>query len=581
MYETKVVPRLAEVRPTPTDDLGRPARARLGAADEPDRSRDEPDGPWDEDPFDPDNAPPDGEEAFLADLPAELAEEYLSAPWAGEGEAIAAGFLHHTGGRRGSGFAAGGALDQLAPGPVLAGFVAEAAGGLAGLGESALIGFLCASRRMASWAAAQEVEAVITLCRRRAEQPRKLKNKHLIEHVADEIAAALTLTRRAANRLVSVCGYLERLPDVRASLAAGIIDWPRAVVFADELAALDDEAAREIAGRVLPRAGEMTTSQLRRALRRAVEAHDPDAARRRRELGRKDAAVHLWTESSGNSALAGREMTPADALAADARLTAQAKWLKARGAEGTLDQLREAVFSAVLNGRDITTLLPDSPDSQTEPGSPADPAITGSVHLTMPVSAYLWLTDRPGEVAGSGPAAADTCRDLADRLAADPATRWCLTLTDPDGRAVAHACARHGPHGPPRPPRSKDPPSPRITGWLARLRPVFLETGTCTHERQAPGYRPPPSLRHLITIRQPTCAEPGCLRPGQHCDLDHTIAFDRGGRTCECNISPLCRHGHQAKQAPGWHLDQPEPGLMIWTLPSGRTYTTRPGTYPV
>jgi hypothetical protein len=96
-------------------------------------------------------------------------------------------------------------LDELVPGPVLAGFVAEAAEngqGLTGLGESELIGFLCASERMASWAAAQKAESVITLCRRRARQARERKNKHLIEHVADEVAAALTLTRRAANRLV-------------------------------------------------------------------------------------------------------------------------------------------------------------------------------------------------------------------------------------------------------------------------------------------------------------------------------------------------------------------------------------------
>jgi hypothetical protein len=46
-------------------------------------------------------------------------------------------------------------------------------------------------------------------------------------------------------------------------------------------------------------------------------------------------------------------------------------------------------------------------------------------------------------------------------------------------------------------------------------------------------------------------------------------------------LRPLCRHGHRAKQAPGWHLDQPEPGHMIWTLPSGRQYTTRPDPYPI
>ena len=48
------------------------------------------------------------------------------------------------------------------------------------------------------------------------------------------------------------------------------------------------------------------------------------------------------------------------------------------------------------------------------------------------------------------------------------------------------------------------------------------------------------------------------------------------GRTCECNLAALCRRHHQAKQAPGWHLEQPSPGTLTWTLPSARTYTTPP-----
>jgi hypothetical protein len=42
-----------------------------------------------------------------------------------------------------------------------------------------------------------------------------------------------------------------------------------------------------------------------------------------------------------------------------------------------------------------------------------------------------------------------------------------------------------------------------------------------------------------------------------------------------------CRHHHHAKQAPGWRLDQHQPGYHTWTTPSGRTYTTGPTTYPI
>jgi hypothetical protein len=51
------------------------------------------------------------------------------------------------------------------------------------------------------------------------------------------------------------------------------------------------------------------------------------------------------------------------------------------------------------------------------------------------------------------------------------------------------------------------------------------------------------------------------------------------GATDECNLSPPCSRHHHAKHAPGWKLEQPEPGVMRWTLPSGRVHTTRPTRY--
>ena len=42
---------------------------------------------------------------------------------------------------------------------------------------------------------------------------------------------------------------------------------------------------------------------------------------------------------------------------------------------------------------------------------------------------------------------------------------------------------------------------------------------------------------------------------------------------------PLCRHHHRVKQAEGWSLAMPEPGVLIWHTPSGRSYTTRPTQY--
>jgi hypothetical protein len=36
-----------------------------------------------------------------------------------------------------------------------------------------------------------------------------------------------------------------------------------------------------------------------------------------------------------------------------------------------------------------------------------------------------------------------------------------------------------------------------------------------------------------------------------------------------------------AVQAEGWQLEQPEPGVLRWRVPSGRTYTTSPTAYAI
>jgi hypothetical protein len=208
--------------------------------------------------------------------------------------------------------------------------------------------------------------------------------------------------------------------------------------------------------------------------------------------------------------------------------------------------------------------------------SPADPrglaALAGTVNLTMPALTWLGLSDVPGEAGGFGALDAGTCRDLTTALAASPATRWCVTLVSPDGRPTAHGCARAGPG----PPGNGDP-----AAWLATVKITPIEAGVCEHRRESAGYQPSSTLRHVIKIRSRRCGFPGCRRPAVGCDDDHTIPYDKGGRTCECNLHPLCRRHHQAKQAPGWRLDQPEPGTLIWTLPSGRRYTVTPEPYPV
>jgi hypothetical protein len=194
------------------------------------------------------------------------------------------------------------------------------------------------------------------------------------------------------------------------------------------------------------------------------------------------------------------------------------------------------------------------------------------VHLTLPLATWLGASLSPGEITGLGPATARTCQEVADWIAANPGTRWCLTITSAAGHAVAHGCATRPP------PPTTD--TGRLAEWLARLKIQPIQAGDCTHAREVPGYRPPRSLHHAVQVRQKTCINPVCGTPAHNTDDDHTLPYDQGGRTCECGLGPGCRCCHQVKQTPGWKLEQPTPGVFIWRLPNGRSYTTNPGTYP-
>jgi hypothetical protein len=206
--------------------------------------------------------------------------------------------------------------------------------------------------------------------------------------------------------------------------------------------------------------------------------------------------------------------------------------------------------------------------------------LRGGINLTLPLATWLGGSEEPGHAAGFGPLDATDSRDLADAMAASPNGKWCITFTGEDGRSVAHGCARAGPPAglrrgqPEARPRAGPGTRPRDGTWTFTVTP--LGSPTCDHASETPGYRPSAGLRHLVEIRQPTCSHPGCRRPAAGCDLDHTVAYHLGGRTCLCNLAPLCRRHHKVKQARGWALEQASPGVLTWSTPAGRRYTVTP-----
>jgi hypothetical protein len=456
------------------------------------------------------------------------------------------------------------------------------------LDDDELIGVLRAWRRLESWCTSGLLAAIAELARRRpaertAPAPPGRFPAQLSEFIADEIAAALTMSVRTTGAYLDQALDQEiRLPGTARALHQGLIDHPKARLIAEATRILTDEDAHTVESRILPAAGQQTPGRLRAALARAVLAVDPQAATRRREEAQRDPRVRRWQEDAGTAALAGYGLPPADVLAADQRLASRARALREAGLPGSLEELRARAYLDALLGQDSTPPVKPgqsaNPDEAVNPGQPCAPRavsaqpevhrrLASRVTLTVPLLTQLGLAAEPGTVAGFGPVDPVLARELGAMAAAHPESRFCVTVTGADGQAIGHGCM------PGRPPDLNRPGSPSFTVAISPL-----ATSDCDHRHQESGYQPSRKLQHLIWARTPTCTAPGCRRPAARCDLDHTTPYDQGGRTCECNLAPLCRHHHRCKQSQGWQLGQISPGVMRWTTPAGRRYITAPGS---
>ena len=513
---------------------------------------------------------------------------------------------------RAAGFAAGMLLDTMPGCGALAGFAAEAAGDddrYEGACDDEVAGAIAAWDRVEAYVAARKHAAVAEFIRRRPRPGSPLEGPAQLpeswdESITAEVAGVLAESRSVADAMLDLAHDLEvNLPGTKAAFHDGILRQSKVAIIARATAILDPAEARAAEAKVLDRAGRLTPGALRAAIARAVMEVAPKKAKKRREAAAKDARVERWAEDSGNAALAGHELPPDEVLAADQRITAWARELKKSGLEGDMDVLRARAFLDLLLGKDSRPR-----QDGTAAGGAVPVGFGGRVTLTVPLTNLTDLTDRPGEVVGLGPVDPWLARDLANAAAANPKTTWCITVTDEQGHAVGHGCARpesksHRKRAGPAPPGgARDGPGFSFTAtgepgppggygaWRLRLPgggPDLLvtldpiTTQECDHRFEAKGHDPGVKLRHLTQVRHATCTGPWCRRPAAQCDFDHNAPYEAGGRSCLCNGGPKCRHDHRLKQDPRWTVDQLSDGTFRWTTPTGRQYITEPTRYPV
>ncbi|HEY1640131.1 MAG TPA: DUF222 domain-containing protein [Streptosporangiaceae bacterium] len=264
----------------------------------------------------------------------------------------------------------------------------------------------------------------------------------------------------------------------------------------------------------------------------------------------------------------------------------------------------------------------------------------GQLDLTIPWTVLTGQATSPAQLSRLGPITAAQALPLARLAALDPHASWRVILTSPAGHAMAVERVRRLSPGRPgdtsrpaatgraagvtgrvtvtipavalgRPPRQSAQPGSaavaetrpkevqaeevRTEGQDEGIRAAILRAarraaaraeqastadsaapGGCAHSNASGAYRPSPRLRELIDARDQTCRQPRCRQPARQSDLDHTVPYDQGGRTCSCNLGAYCRTHHQIKQQPGWQVTQPQPGVFHLTTPAGRTYAAGP-----
>lgn len=406
--------------------------------------------------------------------------------------------------------------------------------------DAALVAAIAEGTRAEAAAAARRFAAIAELVRRKVCEDDE-RNRNAFDPwdaVAAEVAAAMTVGHRRASGQMRIARALrERLPQVAALFERGginarivsVITWRTMLVEDPEALALIDTAlARRASG-----LGPLSERRLDDAIDALVDRFDPAAVRETQTRTRsRDFHLGDMDDPAGVTSVWGRLLVT-DAAALERRLQEMTKGVCDDDPRNMGERRADAV-GALAAGQDRLACACGSP---TCPAA-APQASNVVIHV---------IADQD---------AIETASVTAEADAVAARTRGTAVL-------LGHGAL----------PTSLLP-------WLisrgAKVRPV-KPPGTDAEPR----YQPSAALAEFVRMRDMYCRAPGCDVPADMCDLDHTIPWPLGP-THPSNLKCLCRKNHMMKTfyggPDGWHDIQLPDGTVIWTAPSGHTYTTHPGS---
>lgn len=437
---------------------------------------------------------------------------------------------------------------------------------LRGVDDAAVVAAIASGAREEAAAAARRLAATAEFVHRHADGPTDCAHWSCDnwDAMAAEVAAAQGISHAMAsgrmylavalrNRVPQVAALLAR-GDISARLASAIVWHTDLIKDAETLRLVDTLLARDAA-----RFGPMSAGKTAQAIDAIVDQHDPGALRRTRATARsRQVVIDQSDDESGTASVWGR-LYATDAAALDRRLTQLAQQVCPDDPR-TLAQRRADALGALRAGAQHLSCHCGGADCPT--GSGADErAAAVVIHVVAEESALAVAPDP--HMSGER---------TSERIVVTPQTALAEALEpepEPDVPSTA---------APPALLLGRGVIPPALVAELirggAKVRPV-RHPGAAPPE---PAYRPSAELERFVRCRDMTCRFPGCDRPAEFVDIDHTVPYPLGP-THASNLKCLCRKHHLLKTFwAGWGDEQWPDGTVVWTSPTGHTYTTHPGS---
>ncbi|WP_422747362.1 DUF222 domain-containing protein [Mycobacterium sp. WMMD1722] len=366
------------------------------------------------------------------------------------------------------------------------------------------------------------------------------------DSAAAEVSAAMGIGQRSASREMRIAACLrERLPRVAALYADGrlstkivsTITWrTRLVIDVDAIALIDAAVAEAATGW-----GALSGTRLERSVDFWVNRFDPGALVRSTTNAReRDFRIGARDDELGTTTVYGvLSSTAAEVLRR--RLAQMLRGVCVNDPRTAAQRRSDAIPEMALGAERLACRCGSEDCRAAAARDAAAEAVT--IYVVADKAAVTAQPD--GSLHGDQP--------VAPRTPSSPAS---AVMTD--GALV---------------------PAPIVADLIARGAKVTPATQPLDEPESR--YRPSAALARFVWTRDMTCRFPGCSRPAEFTDIDHTIPYPHG-LTHASNTKCLCRIHHLLKTfwtgADGWADQQLPDGTVVWTSPAGRTYTTAPGS---